>query len=389
MNSNIRPVWMEVDLDSLVHNLREVKKNLKPPASVIGVVKADGYGHGAVEVARVLLEEGVDRLAVAVLDEGMELRNAGIEVPILNLGYTPPYHYDLLCQYDVTPTIYNYDDAVSLSRKAAEKKRRIKIHIKLDTGMGRIGFIPGKDSLEAVSKIYNLDGIIIEGIFTHFSVADIEDKSYTYMQYRKYIDFCNKLADRGINIPIKHVCNSAAIIDHPDMHLDMVRPGIILYGYFSDREVRKDLASPRPVASLKARISHVKTIPAGASVGYGRKFIAYRETVVATLPLGYADGYSRILSGKANVLVKGREVPVIGNICMDQCMIDVTEIEGVEVGEEVVLMGSQGGRSITALDLAGLMGTIQHEVLCGISKRVPRVYIKDGKAVKVRYGAGR
>jgi len=389
MIKKIRPVWLEVNLDNLVHNLREIKRNLKPSTSIMGVVKADGYGHGAVEVARLLIEEGVERLAVAVLDEGIELRKAGIEVPILILGYIPPDFYEQLFEFDITPTIYNYHDVVCLSKVAADKGEKIKIHIKLDTGMGRIGFVPGEDSLEAVSNTHRLSGIIVDGIFTHFSVADQEDKGYTFMQYQKYMDFCNKLAARGIDIPVKHVCNSAATIDLPQMHMDMVRPGIILYGYYPDKEVRKDLVSLKPVASLKARISHVKTIPSGASVGYGRKFTASGETVIATLPLGYADGYSRILSSKANVLVKGHEVPIAGNICMDQCMVDVTGIEGVKVGDEVVLMGRQGNKSISAEDLGGIMGTIQHEVLCMISKRVPRVYTRNGEIVKIKPGVGR
>lgn len=389
MIEGIRPVWLEVNLDNLVHNIREIKKNLKPSTCIMGVVKADGYGHGAIEVARILLEEGAKQLAVAVLDEGIELRKAGIEVPILILGYTPFNVYEQLFEYDITPVIYNYQDAVCLSKMAIDKNKKIKIHIKLDTGMGRIGFIPGEDSLEDVSNIYKLDGIIVEGMFTHFSVADIEDKSYTLMQYDKYMDFYNKLAAKGVAIPIKHVCNSAATIDLPDMHMDMVRPGVILYGYYPDKGVRKDVVALKPVASLKARVSNVKIIQPGASIGYGRKFIAPSETVIATLPLGYADGYSRILSGKVNVLINGKEAPVAGNICMDQCMVDVTEIEGVKVGDEAVLIGSQGDKRISAEDLGGLMGTIPYEVLCMISKRVPRVYIRNGEIAKIKQGVGR
>lgn len=389
MVKGIRPVWMEVNLDNLVHNLNQIKKHLTPSSTLMGVVKGDGYGHGAVEIARVLVEEGVQRLAVAVLDEAIQLRKSGIEVPVLVLGYTPPELYPQLFEHKVTPTIYSYEDAQCISQIAREYGKEIKIHIKLDTGMGRIGFIPGEESLEAVSKIYKLHGIIVEGIFTHFSAADERDKSYTYMQFEKYMEFINKLESRGIKIPIKHVSNSAATIDLSEMHLDMVRTGIALYGLYPSEEVNKEKVQLKPLASLKARISHVKTIPPGASVGYGRRFVAPRETVIATLPIGYADGYTRMLSGKAQVLVRGCRAPVVGNICMDQCMVDVTDIEGVRVGEEVVLIGSQGGSSISFEELAGLLGTINYEVVTMIGKRVPRVYIRNGDVVKIKQGIGR
>ncbi|MBA1334281.1 MAG: Alanine racemase [Firmicutes bacterium] len=389
MIQRIRPVWLEVNLDNLVYNVRAIRRNLSSNVEMMGVVKADGYGHGAVEISQVLLEEGVSRLAVAVLDEAVELRKAGIDVPILVLGYTPSSQFKEMIENYITPTIYCYDDAAALSALAVESGQDIKIHLKLDTGMGRIGLLPGKDSLEVVENIYKLPGIKIEGIFTHFAVADEKDKSYTRGQYSKYSEFCRALAAAGINIPVKHVGNSATAIDLPEMHESMVRPGIILYGLYPSEEVDKQRVPLKPLASLKAKISHVKTIQPGDSVGYGRRFIAEKETVIATLPLGYADGYTRMLSRKAKVLVKGQEAPIAGNICMDQCMIDVTGIQGVEVGDEVVLMGEQGGKSITAEDLAGILGTINYEIVCMISKRVPRVYIKDGKIVKYRIGVGR
>lgn len=389
MIQGIRPVWMEVNLDNLVYNIREIKKNLKGSTYVMGVVKADGYGHGAVEVSRTLLEEGVDRLAVAVLDEAIELREAGIEVPILVLGYTPPDLFSDMIKYNITPTIYNYDDALLLSKLASGIGQKTKIHIKLDTGMGRIGLVPGEDSLAVVENIYKLPGILIEGMFTHFAVADERDKTYTIGQYSKYVEFCSALESAGIYIPVKHVSNSAATIDLPEMHENLVRPGIILYGLYPSDQVNKEKMALKPLAALKARISYVKTIPPGASVGYGRKFIAERDTVIATLPLGYADGYTRMLSGKARVLVKGQEAPIAGNICMDQCMVDVTGIEGVKVGDEVVLMGEQGGKAISAEDLAKLLGTINYEIVCMIGKRVPRVYIKNGQVIKIKLGVGR
>jgi alanine racemase len=389
MISGIRPVWLEVNLDNLAHNIRQIKENVRPPASLMGIVKADGYGHGALEVSRVLIEEGVQRLGVAVLDEAIELRQAGIDVPILVLGYTPAELFDKVLEYNITPTLYNYEDALKLSELASKKGDRAKVHLKLDTGMGRIGMLPGEDSIDTVSNIYKLQGIIIEGIFTHFSVADERDKTYTREQYKKFIGFTDALKAKGIDIPLRHAGNSAASIDLPDMHLDMVRPGIILYGLYPSDEVDKGKLSLKPLASLKAAISHVKTVPTGTSVGYGRKYISTSESVIATLPLGYADGYTRLLSGKADVLVHGTRVPLAGNICMDQCMIDVTGIDGVKVGDEAVLMGQQGEQSITAEELGGLLGTINYEIVCMIGKRVPRVYIKDGKIQKIEFGVGR
>jgi alanine racemase len=385
----IRPVWMEVNLDNLVHNIRAIKQNLGRGAGIIGVVKADGYGHGAVEVAQTLMGEGIGRFAVAVLDEAIELRKAGIDVPILILGYTPPAQYSALIEYDIMPTIYSYDDAAILSSLAVNEGKDIKVHLKLDTGMGRIGLIPGEDSLDQVSNISKLRGIVIEGIFTHFSVADEQDKAYTRFQYSNFINFCDQLEAKGIQIPLKHVGNSAVVIDLPDMHLNLVRPGIMLYGIYPSEEVNKSRVIIKPLASLKARIAHVKNVPAGTSIGYGRKFTTRRESVIATLPIGYADGYSRMLSGKAKVLVHGEEVPVVGNICMDQCMIDVTGLDGVAVGDEVVLIGEQGERAIRAEDLARPLGTISHEIMCMINKRVPRVYIKNGEIMKIKLGVGR
>lgn len=389
MINGIRPVWMEVNLDNLAYNIRQIKNNIKAPASIMGIVKADGYGHGAVEISRVLLEEGVQRLGVAVLDEGIALRQEGIDVPILVLGYTPPQLFDKVLEHRITPTLYNYQDALRLSELASKNGSSVKVHLKLDTGMGRIGMIPGQDSLDMVSNIYALPGIKIEGIFTHFSVADEKDKTYTREQFKKFTGFVNALKERGIDIPLRHAGNSAASIDLPETHLDMVRPGVILYGLYPSDEVEKGKLSLKPLASLKTVISHVKTVPSGTSVGYGRKYISAGERVIATLPIGYADGYTRLLSGKASVLVHGTRAPLAGNICMDQCMIDVTGIDGVKVGDEVVLMGSQGEETITAEELASLLGTINYEIVCMIGKRVPRVYIKDGKVQKIKVGVGR
>ena len=389
MINGIRPVWMEVNLDNLAYNIRQIKNSIIAPASIMGIVKADAYGHGAAEISRVLLEEGVQRLGVAVLDEGIALRQEGIDVPILVLGYTPPQLFHKVLEHRITPTLYNYQDAVKLSELASKNGSNVKVHLKLDTGMGRIGMIPGQDSLDMVSNIYALPGIKIEGIFTHFSVADEKDKTYTREQFKKFTGFVNTLKERGIDIPLRHAGNSAAGIDLPETHLDMVRPGVILYGLYPSDEVDKGKLSLKPLASLKTVISHVKTVPSGTSVGYGRKYISAGERVIATLPIGYADGYTRLLSGKASVLVHGTRAPLAGNICMDQCMIDVTGIEDVKVGDEVVLIGRQGEETITAEELASLLGTINYEIVCMIGKRVPRVYTRDGKVQKIKVGVGR
>ena len=389
MINGIRPVWMEVNLDNLAYNVRQIKNNIKDPTLIMGIVKADAYGHGAAEVARVLLEEEVKRLGVAVLDEAIALRQEGIDVPILILGYTPPQLFDKVLEYRITPTLYNYQDALKLSELASKNGSSVKVHLKLDTGMGRIGMIPGQDSLDMVSNIYKLPGIIIEGIFTHFSVADEKDKTYTREQFKKFTEFVSALKERGIDIPLRHAGNSAASIDLPETHLDMVRPGVILYGLYPSDEVEKERLSLKPLATLKTVIAHVKTVPPGTSVGYGRKYISAGERVIATLPIGYADGYTRLLSGKASVLVHGVRAPLAGNICMDQCMIDVTGIEDVKVGDEVVLIGRQGDEVIPAEELASLLGTINYEIMCMIGKRVPRVYIKDGKVQKIKVGVGR
>ncbi|MCM0651075.1 alanine racemase [Clostridium swellfunianum] len=383
MFRHLRPVWAEVDLDRLAHNMREIRKNAVSK-DIIAVIKADGYGHGALDIAPTLLENGATRIAVAVLNEAVELRRGGIEEPIMVLGFTPPSLIDMLIRYDIEQTVYTYDLAKEISQLAKKKNKIAKIHIALDTGMGRIGFIPNEESIEQVYNISKLPNIIIEGLYSHFSSADEEDKAYTNMQLERYKDFYNKLAEKGVKINLRHIANSAAIIDMPQSHFEAVRPGIILYGYYPSQEVQKQKIDLKPVMSLKTNIVHIKDLPAGEYISYGRKFKTSRESVIATLPVGYADGYTRLLFNKAKVIINGNFVPVIGRICMDQCMVDVTDIKDVKVGDEVILMGEQGDLKFTADHIAELLGTINYEVTCMISKRVPRVYIKGGKVVKIR-----
>lgn len=363
--------------------MREVKRLAQKDALVTAVIKADGYGHGAKKIAQTLLDNGADRFAIAVLDEGIELRRAGFKVPILVLGYTDKERAEEIISNGLEQTVYSWDLAEGLSKEAVKQGKTAKVHIKVDTGMGRIGLQPNHDSVMLIKKISQLPNIAIEGIFTHFAVADAVDKTYTKAQYEKFNWICKELEKENVKINVRHCGNSATIIDLPDMHMNMVRAGIMLYGLKPSDEVMLDRLELKQVMSLKVRISHVKEIEAGQSVSYGRKFIAERKSRIASLPIGYADGYTRMLSGKAEALVKGKRVPVVGRICMDQCMIDVTDIGDVEVGDEVVLFGKQEDGFIHIDELAEKLGTINYEIVCMISKRVPRVYIKDGKIVDV------
>lgn len=383
MFRHLRPVWAEIDLDKLAHNMREIRR-LSKSKDIIAVVKADAYGHGAVDVAPVLLENGADMLAVAIQSEAVELRRSGIECPIMILGFTPPDLIDNLLKYDIEQTVCSYKFASELSEMAVKENKIAKIHIALDTGMGRIGYIPNDESAKEVYNISKLPNIDIVGMFCHFSTADEKDKTYTYEQIRKYDDFYEKLKAKKVYIKMRHIANSAAIIDMPETHYEAVRPGIIIYGYYPSDEVNKEKIDLQPVMTLKTNVVHIKTLPPGEYVSYGRKYQTHRESIIATLPIGYADGYTRYLFEKGKVILKGEFAPVIGKICMDQCMIDVTEIDGVKVGDEVILIGEDGDKKFTADTIANLIGTISYEVVCMIGKRVPRVYIHKDEVVKIR-----
>jgi len=383
MFNDYRPVWAEVDLDAIAMNMRNIKAVTKAK-EIFGIVKADAYGHGAVDVAPVLLENGATRLAVAVSTEGVELRKSGLTCQINVLGVTPPTLFGDLLEYDLQPVVFDYNYAKQLSEFAEGKNKTAKIHLKVDTGMGRIGFLPTEESVLEAVKISKLPNIEIVGIFSHFSTSDEASKEYSKLQFEKYRWFISKLEENGLFIPLKDIANSAAISDLPETHLDGVRPGMIIYGYYSSDEVKKDVIPIKPAMTLKANILHIKTLEAGQYIGYGRKFKTERKSIIGTLGVGYADGYTRMLSGKAKVIINGKFAPVVGNICMDQCMIDLTDIGDVKVGDEVILMGSQGGLKFDADDIAACLGTIVNEVVCMPGKRVPRVYIKGGKVVKVR-----
>ena len=383
MDVNIRPVWAEVNLDNIINNIKEIKKNINGE-EIIAVVKANAYGHGAVDVAPVLRENGADRLAVAMLSEALELREAGIKVPILILGYTDVAFSEMLINNDIEQTVYSLDYAKELSKKAEALGKVAKIHIAVDTGMGRIGFLPNEKSVEEVVEISKLSNLRITGIFTHFSNADEQDKSYAHNQIEKFNSFINEIEKREVNLGLKHISNSASIIDIEDAHYNAIRPGIILYGYYPSDYINKDKLKLMPALSLKCQVIHVKELPKGEYIGYGRKFRTERDSVIATLPIGYADGYIRGLYEKAHVIINGKLAPVVGKICMDQCMIDVTDVGPVKVGDEVVLLGEDNGVKNNADDIAKMLDTINYEILCMIGRRVPRIYIKDGKMVNVR-----
>lgn len=375
-----RPTWVEVDLDAIVYNMREIKKKVEPQRKIMGIVKADAYGHGAVEVAETLIEEGIDYLAVSILDEAIALRQSGITHPILILGYTPIEQVKELVKWDITQTVYNRDIIYALSKEAQRQNKKVKIHIKVDTGMGRIGFIGEEETIRAVKEFERLPCIEIEGIFTHFSVADQENKDYTLEQLKKFQEICHALDKENIQISIKHCANSAATIDIDQAHLDMIRPGIILYGLYPSQEVLKERLYLKPAMSFKTKIAHIKKVPANTSISYGRKYITSKESIIATLPVGYADGYSRMLSGKAEVLLCGKRAPVVGAICMDQCMIDITDLPDVKIGDEVILFGE----GLPVEEIAEKLGTIHYEIICMINKRVPRVYQKKEQITSIK-----
>lgn len=384
MFKDLRPVWAEIDLDILANNMREIRR-ISNSEEIIAIIKADGYGHGAVEIAPVLLENGANRFGVAVITEAIELREAGISVPIMILGFTPPTLYESILKYDIEQTIYSLKDAEELSKVAVKSNKIAKIHIAVDTGMGRIGYQPNYDNALEIKNISMLPNVEIIGLFTHFACSDEFDKEYTMEQIQKYNIFNELLKELGVNIPIKHLSNSAAVIDLPIIHCNAVRPGIILYGYYPSDEVMKDKVKVKPVMSLKANIIHIKTVPEGEFISYGRTFKTERESIIATLPIGYADGFTRLLFQKAKVIVNGKLAPVVGRICMDQCMIDITGIDGVNIGDEVILIGEdEYNNVITADDIAKQIGTISYEIVCAISKRVPRVYKKGGNIINIR-----
>lgn len=374
---SLRPrVVAEVNLNAIKHNYYEIRKHVPKEVEVMAIVKADAYGHGSKEVANLLQTVGVNRFAVAIVKEGEELRKSGITSPILVLGYTPRADIHALLENDLTQTVFSYDMAKILSDEAGKLGKKVNVHIKVDTGMGRIGFLSSPQSIEEVKRIAALPNLNMEGIFTHFSTADEEDASYTKKQWDIFEGFLTELRQVGIELPVIHAANSAAIMCHTYADLNVVRPGIILYGYYPSHYLNGKVLDLIPAMTLKTQIVHIKELPEGHYVGYGRKYCTTHKTKIATIPVGYADGYSRNLGNKGRVLIRGQYAPIVGNICMDQFMVDVTNIDNVSLEDEVVLFGKQGEQEISVEEIASLLGTINYEIVCMIGKRVPRIYVE-------------
>ncbi|MFB5674375.1 alanine racemase [Paenibacillus terreus] len=389
MQVQYRPTRAEINLDHLRSNYEGFRHALPQQMKLLVCVKANAYGHGAVEVSRELEQLGADYLSVAFLDEALELRRAGITLPILVLGYTSPEAVQTAWENDITLTLFTTEvlEAIqALDRK--DSPRRLKVHIKIDSGMGRLGLLPDDGALAFIEKVWNTEEAELEGMYTHFARADEENKSYTLEQYRRFQDVASALRGKGYSIPIIHTGNSATALDMPGLSFDMIRIGIAMYGLYPSYEVNRQAVELLPVLTLKTELSYVKTLPPGWGISYGTKYTTASHELIGTLPVGYADGYSRMLSGKAEVLIRGRRIPVLGTICMDQCMVSLQsfadEAEEIHIGEEVVLIGRQSGASISADELASWLGTINYEVVCMIANRVPRLYMREGRLVTRR-----
>ena len=355
----IRPAWAEISLGNLDYNIKNIIKKVGRDVEVIGVIKADGYGHGRVRVAEVVRKKG------------------GITEEIIMLGLTPDLYADTIIQYDITPVVCSLSNAAAISRAAETSGKIIKGFVAIDTGMGRIGYqTEDPDAIPEILRMETLPGFQVKGIFSHFATADAADKTYAKEQEKKYNRFCEKLTAAGGKIPMRTFANSAAVMELPSVHFDAVRPGIILYGCYPSAEVDKGQLDLKPAMSVKANIIHLKKVPAGSTISYGRKFTASRESLIATLALGYADGYPRPYSLVGRVIVNGQFAPIAGNICMDQCMIDVTDVPDVKEGDEVIIMGSDGTNTILADEIADATGTINYEIVCAFGQRLPKIYVE-------------
>ena len=379
-------VWAEVDLDAIWENMVHMKENIAENTKILAVIKTDGYGHGGVPIAKML--EQLDFMfgyAAATYEEAHVLREAGVKKPILILGYTFPYCYEELIREEIRPAVYRRDTVEELAAAAAKVGKKAKVHIKVDTGMGRIGITPDEEGLEFVRFLIEHPELEVEGIFTHFAKSDETDKTSANHQLELFQDFIKKIqTELGITIPVKHCSNSAAILEMPQANMDMVRAGITTYGLYPSEEVSKDIVPLRAAMSLYSHIVYCKMIHAGQSVRYGGLFTAQKDTRVATIPVGYGDGYPRSLSGRGYVLIHGKRAPILGRVCMDQFMVDISEIPEAMDGDKVTLLGMDGTERITAEELGELSGRFNYEFVCDLGKRIPRVYIQHGEITEVR-----
>ncbi len=378
---SMRPAWIEIDLNALRHNVAAFRRILSSGTRMMCIIKANAYGHGAVPVARVLRREGITHFGVALLEEGLELRESGIPEPILLLGYTPEEDYGLAIEHGLTLTIYTEAQAIALNRAAQRAGKKARVHVKIDTGMGRIGFPPTEATLRIISRMSKLPHLALEGIFSHQAWADNPDETFARSQHARFQSFLDTLARRGIRFRVVHLANSAATINFPEMHYDLVRVGISLYGLYPDPVMAENpKIGLRPLMSVRARLSYVKEVPEGTPLSYGCTFTTPRPSVIGTVPMGYADGIPRLLSNRGEVLVHGRRCPIVGRVCMDQFMVDLTDLpESPVMGDELIFLGRQGEEEITADDIAEKAETINYEIVTRMSTRLPRVYL-DGKA---------
>lgn len=376
-------VYARIDLDAIASNMERMKQNLNPWTKIMAVIKADGYGHGAVQIAQML--ENVDYIwgfAVATLDEAVVLKSEGIQKPVLVLGCVFPDQYMEMLKYNIRMNVYTEEMAESIAQMAAREGMTAYMHIKLDTGMTRLGFEITEESVEAIHRISKLKNVCMEGIFTHFAKADETDKAFTQKQIQDFSWMTHKLKDNGVVFQYEHCANSAAIIDVPDAHFDLVRAGISTYGLYPSEEVQKENVLLKPAMALKSHVAFVKDIAAGTPISYGGTFVSQRDMKIATIPVGYADGYPRNLSNVGYVLIRGKKAPIVGRVCMDQFMVDVTDIDGVSFGDNVTLIGKDGNLIITVEELSELSGRFNYEFICDLGKRIPRVFVRNGKVAE-------
>lgn len=375
-------VYAEIDLDAVLYNMESMRGNIAENTKIMAVIKADGYGHGAVEIA-----EAIDHLdyvfgyAVATVEEGLILRKHGIEKPILILGYVFPDQYEAMIRAEIRPTVFTAEMAEELSEAAEKTGMDCKIHFAIDTGMGRIGYQVTEEAADEMTRLAKLPHIMVEGIFTHFAKADEIEKEPTHRQIELFTHMIQMLEQRGVKIPIHHCSNSAGIVEIPEANMDLVRAGITLYGLWPSDEVDKTKISIKPALSLITHVAYVKELEAGHSISYGGTYTTKETRRIATIPVGYADGYARSLSNKGDVLIHGRRAPICGRVCMDQFMVDVTNIPDVTVGDEVILIGSAGEETITMEEVGAISGRFNYEFVCDLGKRIPRVYVHKGKVV--------
>jgi alanine racemase len=381
-------VWAEVDLEAIAHNVHELRRITNPGADLMAVVKANAYGHGVIEVTRTALENGADSLGVARIEEGIELRKAGFNESVLIFGYTPPALAHKLIGFDLTQTVWSYNTAQALSHVAVSSNKQIKVHLKVDTGMGRLGLLPDcrrpsaaeqnlmGNAIREAESISSLAGLKLEGVYTHFATADSSDKSYAGKQFEIFVDFLNELSRTGMNPTLCHAANSAAIIDMPETHLDLVRAGIAIYGLYPSDEVNKSKIALKPAMTLKSKVVHLKKVLPDFKVSYGSTYQTPKSTTIASISVGYADGFNRLLSSRGHMLVRGRRAPIVGRVCMDQTMLDVGHIPDVDLEDEVVIFGQQEDESITVDEIAETLNTINYEIVSALTARVPRIYRK-------------